>query len=87
MTIPGLCFFCGSFLLFMSRVCHAFLYVHCRSVITCLEGTDLLALSCVMFDCVCVTSPCGVLGQVWYLIVSIPDICPSLTFLTLPALY
>ena len=29
----------------------------------------------VMFNCVFVTFPCNVLGQVWYLIVSIPDLC------------
>ena len=29
----------------------------------------------VMFNCVFVTIPCGILGQVWYLIVSIPDFC------------
>ena len=29
----------------------------------------------VMFDCVFVTFPCGTLGQVWYLIVLIPDLC------------
>ena len=29
----------------------------------------------VMFYCVFVTLPCGVLGQVWYLIASIPDLC------------
>ena len=29
----------------------------------------------VMFNCVFDTFPCGILGQVWYLIVSIPDIC------------
>ena len=29
----------------------------------------------VMFKCVFVTFPCGILGQVWYLIVSIPDLC------------
>ena len=29
----------------------------------------------VMFNCVFDTSPCGILGQVWYLIVSIPDLC------------
>ena len=29
----------------------------------------------VMFSCVFITFPCGVLGQVWYLIVSIPDLC------------
>ena len=33
-------------------------------------------LSFVMFNCVFVTFPCGILGQVWYLIVSIPDLCP-----------
>ena len=29
----------------------------------------------VMFNCVFVTFPCGILGQVWYSIVSIPDLC------------
>ena len=29
----------------------------------------------VMFICVFVIFPCGILGQVWYLIVSIPDLC------------
>ena len=29
----------------------------------------------VMFKCVLVTFSCGILGQVWYLIVSIPDLC------------
>ena len=28
-----------------------------------------------MFYCVFFTFPCGILGQVWYLIVSIPDLC------------
>ena len=28
-----------------------------------------------MFNCVFVTFPCGILCQVWYLIVSIPDLC------------
>ena len=36
---------------------------------------DLLALLYVMFSCVFFTFPYGVLGQVWYLILSIPDIC------------
>ena len=39
------------------------------------ERAYLLALLCVMFSCVFVTFPYGALGQVWYLIVSIPDIC------------
>ena len=29
----------------------------------------------VMFNCVFFTFPCGILGQVWYLIVLIPDLC------------
>ena len=29
----------------------------------------------VVFKCVFVTFPCGILGQVWYLIVSVPDLC------------
>ena len=29
----------------------------------------------VMFNCIFVIFPCGILGQVWYLIVSIPDLC------------
>ena len=28
-----------------------------------------------MCDCIFVTLQCGILGQVWYLIVSIPDLC------------
>ena len=43
------------------------------------ERADLLALFCVMFSCVFVTFPCGVLGQLWYLIVSLPDFC-TLTY-------
>ena len=35
----------------------------------------ILALLFAMLYCVFATFPCGVLGQVWYLIVSIPDIC------------
>ena len=34
----------------------------------------VLALLCVMFSYVFVTHPIGVLGQVWCLIVSIPDL-------------
>ena len=35
----------------------------------------LLTLLCLMFFCAFVSFPCIVLGQVWFLIVSIPDIC------------
>ena len=57
-------------MLFMSCVGHAFASVHCCLVVTCWERADLF----VMFNCVFVTLPCGILGQVWYLIVSIPDL-------------
>ena len=36
-------------------------------------GHLLLALVCDV--CVFVTFPCGILGQVWYFIASIPDLC------------
>ena len=58
-------------MLFMSCVCHAFASVHCNLVVTCLERADLMALVCDVF----VTFPCFILCQVWYLIVSIPDLC------------
>ena len=67
------------FLSFMFRVCHAFLSVHCSLVVTCF----LLAHVYVMFSCVFVTFPFGVLGQVCYLIVSIPDLNPLTYFVAL----
>ena len=64
------------FLLFMFSVCHGVLSVYCSLVVTCWERAGLSALLYVMFFfCVFVTFPCGVLGKVWYFIVSIPDIC------------
>ena len=53
------------------RDCNAFSSVNCSPVVTCWERANLLALLYVMLNCVCVTLPCGVLGQVWCLIVSI----------------
>ena len=44
-------------------------------MVTCWERADLLAFLCVMFYCGFVSFPCGVLGQVWCLIVSISDLC------------
>ena len=35
----------------------------------------------VMFNCTFVTFLCGILGQVRYLIVSIPDLCPFITLI------
>ena len=62
----------------MTCVCHALASVNCCLVVTCWERADLLALVCDVF--VFVTFPCGILGQVWYLIVSIPDLC-SLSYI------
>ena len=56
--------------------CHTVLSVPCSLVVTCWEKADILGLLCVMFSCVFVTFPYGVLGQVWYLIVWIPDLLP-----------
>ena len=43
-------------------------------MVICWKRANLLALLYVMFSCVFDTFPCGVLGQVWYLIVLIPDL-------------
>ena len=58
----------------MSCGCHAFASVHFCLVVTCWEMADLLALVCGV-HCDFATFPFGILGQVWYLIVSIPDPC------------
>ena len=59
----------------MFRVCHAILSsVYCSLVVTCWERAELLALLYVMFHCVYHISM-GVLGQVWYLIASVHDLC------------
>ena len=43
LTIRWRCFFCGSCLLLMFRVCHAILSsIYCSLVVTCLERADLL---------------------------------------------
>ena len=59
--------------------CYTVLSVPCNIEVTCSEGADLLALLCVTFSSVFVTFPCDVLGQVWYLIVSIPYLYLHLT--------
>ena len=53
-------------------------YFHVCSLLPCghMLGKRLTSwLLFVMFNCVFVTFPCGILGQVRYLIVSIPDLC------------
>ena len=62
-------------MLFVFRVCHAFVSVPCDLVVTCWERANLLAILCIMFYCVFVTLQYGVLGRVCYLIESIPDRC------------
>ena len=58
----------------MSCVSHALASVHCCLVVTCLERVDLLAFVDDIF-CIFVTFPCGILGQVWYLIELFPVLC------------
>ena len=72
---PSFCYLCFKFV-FTIHVLYSLL-------ITYWERADLLAMMCVIFSCdgVFVTFPYGVLGQVWYLIVSIPDLC-LLTFIS-----
>ena len=69
-----LCFFC---LVVAMPFCVS---VHMCLVVTCWERADLLALVCGVYLWVC-HFPIGILGQVWDLIVSIPDLC-TLTYLS-----
>ena len=66
-------------MLSMSCVCHAFASVHCCLVVTCWDRLTSWLLF-VMFNCVFVTFLCGILGQVWYIIVSILDLCRLSSF-------
>ena len=76
LTLSRRCFFCGSFMLFLSF----FLMLSCTLVcwclvVTCWERAGLLALACDVYLWRC-HFPIGILGQVWCLIVSIPYLCP-----------
>ena len=79
LTIPRRCFYCGSVLLFMVRVC----LCHTDCLVCFMEPCGNLmgkrwpldSLECDCFLLVIVTFQCVVLGQVWYLIILIPDIC------------
>ena len=59
---------------YVSCVSHACASVHCDLVVTSWERADLLALVG-DFYCIFITFPFGILGQVWHLIVSFPDLC------------
>ena len=61
-------------MLFMSCVCQAFASDHCCLVVTGRLRAELSSLVCVVY-CYFVTFPFVILGQVLYLIVSIPDSC------------
>ena len=64
---------------FVSCVSHAFESVHCYLVVTCWERADLLELVGDVY-CNFVTFTCGILIQVWYLIVPFPDLCRLVYF-------
>ena len=66
--------FCGSFS-FCVCLCYIILSVSCSLLVICWERGDSFALLFVIFSGAFVTFPYSILGQVWYLIVSIPDIC------------
>ena len=57
--------------------------VYCCLVVTCWERADLLAPVCDVLLRVCYF-PIGMLGQVWYLIVSILDLSPLSYFANTP---
>ena len=64
---------------FVPCVSLAFTSGHCCLVVICLEMADLLALVGDVY-CIIFTFPCGIHGQVWYFIVSFPDLCCLLYF-------
>ena len=59
---------------FVYCVFYAFASVHCCLLVTCCLRADLLALVGDVYR-IFVTFLCGILGQVWYLILSFPDLC------------
>ena len=70
-------------MLLMSCVCHALASLFIAALRSP-AGKGLTSwLLIVMFDCVFVPFPCGILRQVWYLIVSIPGLCRLSYFNTL----
>ena len=66
--VDHLCYFCNVFVM-LSRLFIAALWSPAENGLTSW-------LSFVVLNGVFVTFPCGILGQVWYLIVSIPDLWP-----------
>ena len=74
LTVSRWCFFCGSFLLFVSCL-SCFLVCSLQPCGHLLgQGEPFGSLVCDV-SCLFVTFPCDVLGQVCYLIVSNPNLC------------
>ena len=70
--VDHLCYLCLVFVM-LWRLFIAFLWSP--------AGKGLVSwLLFVMFNCTFVTFPCGILGQVWYLILLIPDLFPLSCF-------
>ena len=66
-------------------MCHVMLSHQFIAVLLSPAGKGLTPwLLFVMFNCDFVTFPSGHMGQVWYLIVSIPDLCRLSYFRLLP---
>ena len=64
--VDHLCYFCLVFIML------SWVSVYWCLVVTCWERANLLALVCEVVT----NFPIGILGQVWCLIVLIPDLCP-----------
>ena len=62
----------------MDYLCH--LCLVCVMLLRLPCGLLTSWLSFVMFNCVFVTFPCGILSQMWNLIVSIPVLCQLSNF-------
>ena len=57
-------------------LCFFFFFIRLSyPLMTCWKRADLSVLLYVMFSGVFVVFSCDISGQVWYLIVSIPDLC------------
>ena len=69
----------------LSCVCYAFVRVWFICALWSPAGKGMTSwLSFVVSNCEFVTFPIGILCQIWYLIVSIPDLCTLTYFVLLP---
>ena len=64
----------------MDHLCFCVLCFSCYCVCSLLPFGHLLGRADLLdlvgdVNCIFVTFPCGILGQVWYLIISFPDLC------------